>query len=106
MIEAPRDALPREAEADAVSAAHWRRTRRLALTMLVCWLVLVLLLPLAAPSLEAVSVLGQPLGFYVSAQGALLALAAIVFLMAGLQRRIDRDTAAPDAPPADEPAHP
>jgi len=69
---------------------YWRRTRRLALVSVVAWIVLTLLLPLAAQQLEAIAVLGIPLGYYLGAQGALLGLAMLLFLTAARQRRWDR----------------
>ncbi len=60
-----------------------RPTRRLTLTALAIWAILVFALPLAALTLNAVKLAGFPLGYWVTAQGALLALAtlAIVFAM-------------------------
>lgn len=70
--------------------AYWQRTRRLAIWLLVFWCLLVLLVPLAAPQLEVVAVLGLPLSYYAGAQGLLVALVIASFLFAHGQRRIDR----------------
>lgn len=43
-----------------------------------------------ADSLNAFSILGFPLGFYMAAQGSLIIFAGLIFRLAYLQDRIDR----------------
>jgi cation/acetate symporter len=68
---------------------YWQRTRRVAIWLLLMWCLLALAVPLAAPPLEAVSVMSIPLGYYAGAQGILIALVIAAFLFAYRQRRID-----------------
>jgi len=68
---------------------YWQRTRRVALWLLLMWCLLALAVPLAAPPLEAVSIMSIPLGYYAGAQGILIALVIAAFLFAYRQRRID-----------------
>lgn len=57
-----------------------RPSRLLTLSALGAWCILVLGLPLLALTLNAVQVAGFPLGFWFTAQGALMALAGLVWL--------------------------
>ena len=70
--------------------SYWQRTRRVALMGLAAWCVLALAVQLAAQPLEAISILGIPLSYYLGAQGVLIGLVMITFVYAGRQRRIDR----------------
>jgi putative solute:sodium symporter small subunit len=57
-----------------------RPTRRLTILSLIVWAIVALALPLAALTLNAVQVAGFPLGFWFTAQGALMALAGLGWL--------------------------
>ncbi len=59
-----------------------RPSRRLMLTALALWAVLVLVLPLSALTLNAIKVAGLPLGYWFASQGALIALAALTLVFA------------------------
>lgn len=78
---------------DANEQAHWVRTRRLTFSALVLWAVVSVLIHLLVVALDMVTVplLGLPLGFYVSAEGSLIALVALLFWLAAHQDRIDRE---------------
>lgn len=65
--------------ADEVAGAS-RPTRRLTLFSLSAWALVSFALPLAALTLNAVKVAGFPLGFWFTAQGALVALVVIAWL--------------------------
>ena len=58
-------------------------SRRLTLTLLAVWALLAFALPLSALTLNALNVAGFPLGFWMAAQGSLLALAALALVFAG-----------------------
>ena len=69
-----------------------RPTRRLTVTALIVWAVLTFALPLAALTLNAVSVASFPLGFWMAAQGVLILLVALALVFArraGGQRTSD-----------------
>lgn len=68
---------------------YWQRTRRLALWFVFFWCLLALAVPLAAPPFEAIAVLSIPLGYYLGAQGLLIALVIAAFIFAYRQRRLD-----------------
>ena len=59
-----------------------RPTRRLTLVSVAVWLLLALALPLAALTLNAVRIAGFPLGFWVAAQGSLIALVVLAWVFA------------------------
>lgn len=64
--------------------------------------VVALLVPQWADTLNILSVGGFPLGFYMAAQGCLIALAAAVFVIASKQDALDaEDAAAATTPPLD-----
>lgn len=56
-----------------------RPSRRLLIAALVAWLILTFVLPLGALTFNAISLAGFPLGFWITAQGALAALALLAF---------------------------
>lgn len=73
------------------SAAHWRKTRRLTMSLLGVWLVLTFCLGWFAGELNAVVVAGFPLGFYMSAQGALLIYLLIIWFYNRQMKRLDAE---------------
>jgi putative solute:sodium symporter small subunit len=75
----------------ATTVAYWRKTSGLMWTMLVIWLVAGFAVHLFAPSLNAIHVLGFPLGFYMAAQGSLIIFVLQLFWFAKAQNRIDEE---------------
>lgn len=72
---------------------YWRRTRRLGVVVALLWIAFALLVPLAAPALTAISIMGLPLSYYMGAHGILIALAMLALIFAHRQRRIDNRAA-------------
>ena len=70
---------------------HWRRTRGLMITCLVIWFVFSFLIHLFAPSLNNIVIIGFPLGFYMAAQGSLIAFVVLCFWNASAQNKIDEE---------------
>ena len=72
---------------------HWRRTRGLMWMALVLWFIFGYLVHMFVIPLNAITIprLGFPLGFYMAAQGSLIAFVLILFWFAWRQDRIDRD---------------
>lgn len=70
----------------------WPRTRRLTVGLLVAW-ALVAFVPVYFARELSFEVLGWPLGFWLAAQGALLAFLAIVVGYAWAVSRIEGDAA-------------
>jgi putative solute:sodium symporter small subunit len=92
----------------------WLRTRRLTLALLAMWLALNLLLPWFARDLDQFQAFGFPLGYWLSAEGALLLYLLIVVvymwvmdrLEAGLQAQDKAQAARADAAPGAGPGRP
>lgn len=79
----------------SMSATASRPTRRLLIVTLAVWLVLTFAIPLAALTLNAVTLAGFPLGVWMTAQGVLGALAALAIWFAYRARGVpagDRPT--------------
>lgn len=71
-------------------ARHWRRTRHLMWTMFALWLFFSFIIHLFVNELNSIVILGFPLGFYMAAQGSLIAFVVMLFAFARLQDNIDR----------------
>jgi putative solute:sodium symporter small subunit len=70
---------------------HWHRTKNLMIGHLVVWFFFSFVVHWIAPTLNKVSVFHFPLGFYMAAQGALIAFVVQLFIFTWQQERIDRD---------------
>ena len=68
----------------------WQRSRRLVTWIVLIWAVLVLGIPAAALHLEAIAVMGLPLGYYAGAQGLLIAIVILAFVSVLGRRSIER----------------
>lgn len=69
---------------------HWNRTRRLMTIHMVIWFFFAFVVHWFASSLNSISFLGWPLGFYMAAQGSLIAFVVQLFVFAKQQDAIDR----------------
>ena len=72
---------------------HWRRTTNLMLTHLVLWAFFGYIVHMFVHQLNQITipVLNSPLGFYMAAQGSLIAFVVMLFVFAKQQDRIDRE---------------
>ena len=72
---------------------YWSRTSQLMRTILVLWLFFGFLVHMAAPGLNQVHlpIFRFPLGFYMAAQGSLIAFVFLCFWNARAQNQIDED---------------
>jgi putative solute:sodium symporter small subunit len=70
---------------------HWRRTRSLMLTILALWFFFSFFVHLFAVQLNNIVILGFPLGFYMAAQGSLIAFVVLCFWNASAQNKIDEE---------------
>ena len=79
--------------ADDNTEAHWNRTKSLMFKFLAAWLFFGYLIHFFVVPLNAIKIpiLGFPLGFYMAAQGSLIAFVVMLFLFAKQQDRIDRE---------------
>ena len=78
---------------DSNAQLHLLRSKKLMLVTLGLWLCFAIITPLLAIALNRVTIpyLDLPLGFFMAAQGALVAFVLMAFWFARRQDRIDRD---------------
>ena len=79
-------------DSPANQEAHWQKTTRLMWTFLGIWLFFGYIVHMFVVPLNKIiiPVLGFPLGFYMAAQGSLIAFVVMLFLFAKQQDAIDR----------------
>ncbi len=70
--------------------AHWADTQRLTYIVLGLWALFSFIIHFFAPALNKIVILGFPLGFYMAAQGSLIAFVVMLFWFANRQDKIDR----------------
>ena len=71
--------------------SYWNKTRGLMLAMLALWFVFGFLVHMFVEPLNTIVILGFPLGFYMAAQGSLIAFVVMLFLFARKQNAIDEE---------------
>ena len=69
---------------------YWQRTSGLMWTMLALWLFFSFIVHFFVNQLNEIKILGFPLGFYMAAQGSLIAFVVMLFVFARRQDSIDR----------------
>ncbi|MCC8428682.1 DUF4212 domain-containing protein [Reyranella aquatilis] len=72
-------------------AAYWEKTRGLMLVILAAWFVFSFLIHFWAPQLNQIRILGFPLGYYMAAQGSLIAFVLMCVWNAKSQDKIDHE---------------
>jgi putative solute:sodium symporter small subunit len=72
-------------------AAYWTKTRNLMWVILAAWFFFSFVVHFWAPQLNTIKILGFPLGFYMAAQGSLIAFVAMCVWNARAQDKIDRE---------------
>ncbi len=70
---------------------HWRRTKSLMIVHLVIWFIFSYLVHWFAPSLNTMSFLGFPVGYYMAAQGSLAVFVIQLFVFVRQQDKIDHE---------------
>jgi putative solute:sodium symporter small subunit len=70
--------------------AHWAATRKLTYFVLGLWLFFSFVVHMFAGPLNKIIILGFPIGFYMAAQGSLIAFVVMLFWFARRQDVIDR----------------
>jgi putative solute:sodium symporter small subunit len=68
---------------------YWERTQRLMFIMLGLWIFFSFIIHMFVDALNTIVILGFPLGFYMAAQGSLIAFVVMLFIFARAQGRID-----------------
>ena len=71
--------------------AYWKRTSRLMWTIMALWVFFSFVVPAFAVQLNQIVIAGFPLGFYMAAQGSLIAYVVLCFWNASAQNKIDEE---------------
>jgi putative solute:sodium symporter small subunit len=71
--------------------AHWQKTTNLMLIHLGIWVFFGYIVHMFVHVLNKITILGFPFGFYMAAQGSLIAFVVMLFVFAKQQDRIDRE---------------
>lgn len=69
--------------------AHWEKTRNLTFLVLIIWFIFSFAVHWFANSLNAISFLGFPLGYYFAVQGSLAIFVVLIFFQNWRQDKID-----------------
>jgi len=71
--------------------SYWEKTRKLTFTALGIWAFFSFIVHFFATSLNSIVILGFPLGYYMAAQGSLIAFVILIFWFCAAQEKLDRD---------------
>ena len=71
--------------------AHWQKTKGLMFITLAIWFFFSTVVFMFAADLNTASFLGYKLGYYMTAQGSMLAFIVLIFWSNGRQEKIDRE---------------
>jgi putative solute:sodium symporter small subunit len=71
--------------------SYWNDTRNLMLVMLALWIFFSFVIHMFVEQLNSVVIFGFPLGFYMAAQGSLIAFVVMLFWFARRQNAIDEE---------------
>ena len=70
---------------------HWRRTRNLMIVHMAIWFIFAYVVHWIAPQLNKLSFISFPVGFYMAAQGSLVAFVVQLFVFNWQQEKIDQE---------------
>jgi putative solute:sodium symporter small subunit len=70
---------------------HWRKTRGLMWFALIVWFVFGFGIHFFVSSLNEITFIGFPLGFYMAAQGSLIVFVVLIFWFSWKQNKIDEE---------------
>ena len=70
--------------------AYWRKNLQLTAILLAIWFVVTYVAGWYARDLNAITIFGFPLGFYIGAQGALIVYVIIIFYYARRMNQLDK----------------
>lgn len=71
--------------------AYWRRNITLTAILLAIWFIVTYVAGFFARELNAITVFGFPIGFYMGAQGALIVYVVIIFFYAHRMNKLDKE---------------
>lgn len=75
---------------------HWAKTRNLTWLVLIIWAIFAFVIPWNAASLNEMSFLGFPLGYYFCVQGSLIVFVLLIFFQNWRQDAIDDEAGVGD----------
>ena len=70
---------------------YWQRNLKMTALLLAIWFVVSFVVSYFARDLAVLTVMGFPLGFYMAAQGSLIAFVILIFWFSSRQDAIDRE---------------
>jgi putative solute:sodium symporter small subunit len=70
---------------------YWRKNMRTTAILLAIWFVVTYVVSFYARELNAITVFGFPLGFYMGAQGSLIIYVVIIFYYAARMNKLDKE---------------
>ena len=73
------------------SSGHWAKTKSLMITTMVVWFIFGYFIHFFVDAMNSVVILGFPLGFYMAAQGSLIAFVILIFWFDRRQDAIDNE---------------
>jgi putative solute:sodium symporter small subunit len=82
---------PRADAASANEVAWWNKTWSMMIVALAIWAFFSFVIHFFAAQLNGIVILGFPLGFYMAAQGSLIAFVVLLFWFARAQDAVDRE---------------
>jgi len=82
--------------------AHWQATKRLMIITMLLWFFFSTVIFMFAADINGVKFLGYPLGYYMTAQGSMLAFIIMIFWSNNRQEKIDREFGFSDEDREDE----
>jgi putative solute:sodium symporter small subunit len=77
--------------ANGTDSAWWSKTKGLMVTCLIIWAIFGFVIHFFVIPLNNIVILGFPLGYYMAAQGSLIAFVILVFWFSARQDTIDRE---------------
>jgi putative solute:sodium symporter small subunit len=70
---------------------YWSRNLKITAALLALWFLVTFVMGFFARELNSVTILGFPLGFYMSAQGSLIVYVAIIWYYAHYMNNLDKE---------------
>jgi len=70
---------------------HWEKTQRLMYIMMGLWIFFSFFIHMFVSWLNAIKILGFPIGFYMAAQGSLIIYVVIIWYYARYMSQLDRE---------------
>jgi putative solute:sodium symporter small subunit len=74
-----------------VAEAHWSKTYRLMVVTLLIWAFFSFVIHFFAVPLNDITIIGFPIGYYMAAQGSLIAFVVLIFWFSSRQNQIDEE---------------